>query len=153
MKAKKKAFVEVDIVAFIIIVILLLILTYSLGYITKFTKTKYTLTETKEKMNNDLFIINLLRTKEDFTTLEETILTDLTKHDFSASTIMINSILDKAFSEKVCWQMIIKTFDKSYVLERKNSCKKMEELSLGQVNSEIKIPQGNKNIKIIFNSI
>ena len=145
---KKKAFVEVDIVAIVIIVILFIILMASVGF---FGRTTHKLNEIKQKLNSDLFLINILRAENN--RIEQIILEDFLDKDFTSTKTAINSFLEESFGLKLCWEMRVNS---ERIRERSRDCTKMTELNIGEIEAQTYLPiiieDESTTIEVTFNN-
>ena len=131
-KMKKKAFVEVDIIAVVIILILFIILLASVGF---FGRTTHKLNEIKQELNSDLFLLNLLRAENN--NIEQTIIKDFQEKDFSRTKTAVNSLLEDAFGYPLCWTMNI---NGTRVRENSRDCMDMSELQIGEIDAKTYLP-------------
>ncbi len=140
-KITKKAFLEVDIISAIVIIIFLFILILSLQFI---KTSSFDVTSYKQKLNNDLMFINLLRAETPEGNLKDTILLDYAKEDYDNTKEELNKILIEAFGEKICWNMIID----NKIINEKKDCKEMEDIEIGEIDALLYIPyEGKQGIK------
>ncbi len=148
-KMKKKAFVEVDVAATIVIILLFIFLMASLGFM---EKSVFKIEETKNKLNNDLFLLNLLRAETPEGRLQERLISDYLEEDFTDSKTQINYVLEEAFGEKVCWTLFLE----SVIIKEDNNCVDMSDLKIGDLDARTKIPymiNGEiENLEVIFKS-
>ena len=145
-KMNKKGFVEVDIIGTVIIIILLILLAIALSML---QHSVFEITTLKQRVNNDLFLINLLRAKAGDDTLHEVILSDYSNEEFTLTKYETNRLLERAFGEKVCWKMIVD----NRVINENQDCKKMVDLNIGDLDAKMNLPisdsEAENNIKII----
>ena len=145
---KKRAFVSVDILAAVIIVILFLILLLSVGY---FGKTTHQLTEIKQKLNSDLFLVNLLRANDN--KIEQTIIKDYLEDDFENTKFAVNDALEKSFGTKLCWEMRV---NNERIRERSSGCTKMKDIDIGEIEAQTYLPiiidDESTSIEVKFNN-
>jgi hypothetical protein len=132
-KIRKKGYLEVDLIAGIVIVLFLFLLAASL----QFVQTQpVEINVFKATINNDLFLINLLKADGQGTSIRDIIVKDYSSDDFSMTKTEINKRLLEAFGEKPCWTLIMndKTTGES------SGCKKMSDMDLGDIDAVSKIP-------------
>jgi hypothetical protein len=139
-KMRKKGYFEVDIIAGVVIAIFLLLFAASLNFVQ--TQT-FEIDAFKSKINNDLFLINLLKTDGADTTISDIIVKDYFDNDFSLTKTEINKLMMDTFANKVCWTLVIN--DKT--ASENTDCKKMSELDIGDIDAVAIIPV-IKNYKI-----
>jgi hypothetical protein len=137
-KMKKKAFIEVDIIAVIIIAIFFFILMLSMSFI---KPSSYQANAFKLELNNDLFLNLLLKSKAGDYTLKEIILKDYSKNEFTETKTYMNQILTAAFGEKVCWNLIIQ----GTLTKEDSDCKEMTKLNIGSIDAVAYLPFEKEN--------
>jgi len=137
-KMKKKAFVEVDIVAIIIILIFFFILVLSMNFI---SPSSFEVNSFKQEINNDLFLILLLKAEAGDYNLREIVLEDYSKNDFTQSKHYLNEIFIDAFGEKLCWKLIVD----QRLTKEDNDCKEMGELNIGSMDAVLYLPFEKEN--------
>lgn len=146
---KKKAFVEVDVAAAVIIVLLFIFLMASVGFM---EKSIFEIEESKNTLNNDLFLINLLKAKTSHGQLQQIIVSDYLQDDYSQTKEQINTVLQEAFGERVCWKLLLGNI----ILQESNNCKEIRDLQVGEIDATVKIPYQEadeiNNLEVIFQS-
>ena len=139
-KISKKAWVEVDIIAIVVIFILLVFLAFGLSWL---QKSIVEITSVKERTNNDLFLINLLRSPYDKATIQEIMLSDYSTGNFDKTKEAVSSVLSDAFGENVCYTLRV-----NYIVTRVNKdCTKMTDLQIGELDSYVLLPLNEGDIK------
>jgi hypothetical protein len=142
-KIMKKGYLEVDIIAGIVIAIFLFLLAASL----QFVQTQpVEIDAFKATINNDLFLINLLKTSSLDVPITDIIAKDYFSDDFSKTKTEINEKMLEAFNEKTCWTLVVndKTTGES------SGCKKMSDMDIGSIDAVSKIPIiNNDKIQIL----
>jgi hypothetical protein len=132
-KMRKKGYLEVDLIAGVVIALFLILLTLSLNYV----QTKQTEIDVfKARTNNDLFLINLLKTSSKDMSISDIILKDYSEDDFSSTTKEINKAFDAAFKDRACWTLVVN--DKT--ISENNNCKKMSDMDIGDIDAVARIP-------------
>jgi hypothetical protein len=109
-----------DIPAILIVTLLLIFLALGLPSLQQSTVKIDSL---KQRLNDDLFLINVLRAKVDDNSMENIILSDYSKDDFTETEEGLNKLFIDAFGEQVCWTLLI---DGKMV--KNSECKKMDDI-------------------------
>lgn len=117
-----------DDIAFVIIgLILVLLLFISLEFVKHST---FEVTAEKQRVNDDLFLVTLLRTDTDNGRIQDILIEAYSQDDYSKLQSAVSKALDDAFEEKVCWRLLIN--EKS--VERRSGCVDPDDLNIGDVD-------------------
>lgn len=137
-----------DVISWVLIILVILAFSIAIEVI---KPSKFYLKATKEKLNNDIFIITLLKYPTDDGTLLETILIDYGKNNFENSKNIINKIFLEAFEKNICYNFFI---DNKKFGEQDNclNSKEIQDLSF-EIDSKINILYNDKLIELWIKNI
>ncbi len=131
----KKAWVEGEIVAVIIIVLVIFVLIIALSLI---NSQETSIRAAKINLNKDMQLINILRTPIGDLTLRDIIIQDYYSGDFELSKNSISEILSRAFYiENPCWELRINELQVARVNE---DCQPLSEAKVNLDGAKVKIP-------------
>ncbi|MEM2138834.1 MAG: hypothetical protein QXM96_01650 [Candidatus Woesearchaeota archaeon] len=121
----------VDIISLSLIFIIVLLFAILLQNI---NPKEFELKTYKEKINNDLLIINLLKYNTDEGKLLDTLLLDYSNNNFDNSKTKINKIFENAFEKKICYKFYVN----EKFFEEKEDCINSDDIGL-DLDSKLKI--------------
>ena len=134
MEKMNKRGVELDLIVFFAIAALMFVLLVI--YLSTVNGVVYKIESLKQRVNNDLFLMTLMRSEFNSQQLEDTILADYAIKDFTISRLAISSVLEKAFGQRVCWKLVVE----DELITDTTDCVSMQQLDIGEMDGETRVP-------------